>query len=293
MSAMTAARTPASTTAMTPRPTRRRTTTRTTATSISNDGGSRRQGNEPFTVVDPTNPDFIAAGLERLLPDRPRRRLAGLRLLARRGRDLDRLDRARLPAWTRRTRAWPRRCSAPTPTRATRSRAFDNDGNLFVGGIAFNRVKPSNGDVYVATYGTDPHASGFPVDYQRTRGRRQGHAVRGHRRHLPGQADARSRPNRWRARRQRVCVLVPLHGRRRPEQGLLQPLDRFGRDVLEADRDFTLERGQVDPGLRHRHRGRRRRLRDVPHVHLEPELPERSRVRPIDRRRRKLLDRRS
>ena len=34
--------------------------------------------------------------------------------------------------------------------------AFDNDGNLFVGGIAFNRVKPSNGDVYVATYGTEP-----------------------------------------------------------------------------------------------------------------------------------------
>ena len=30
------------------------------------------------------------------------------------------------------------------------------DGNLFVGGIAFNRVKPSNGDVYVATYGTNP-----------------------------------------------------------------------------------------------------------------------------------------
>ena len=28
----------------------------------SNDGGSRRQGNEPYTVVDPTNPDFIAAG---------------------------------------------------------------------------------------------------------------------------------------------------------------------------------------------------------------------------------------
>ena len=24
----------------------------------SNDGGSRRQGNEPFTVVDPTNPDW-------------------------------------------------------------------------------------------------------------------------------------------------------------------------------------------------------------------------------------------
>ena len=46
--------------------------------------------------------------------------------------------------------------------------AFDNDGNLFVGGISFNRVKPSNGDVYVATYGSNPHTSGYPVDYLRT-----------------------------------------------------------------------------------------------------------------------------
>ena len=46
--------------------------------------------------------------------------------------------------------------------------AFDNDGNLFVGGISFNRVKPSNGDVYVATYDSEPHPSGYPVDYVRT-----------------------------------------------------------------------------------------------------------------------------
>ena len=46
--------------------------------------------------------------------------------------------------------------------------AFDSDGNLFVGGIAFNRVKPSNGDVYVATYGTNP-VGAYPVDYLRTR----------------------------------------------------------------------------------------------------------------------------
>ena len=46
--------------------------------------------------------------------------------------------------------------------------AFDNAGNLFVGGISFNRVKPSNGDVYVATYGANPTPSGYPVDYLRT-----------------------------------------------------------------------------------------------------------------------------
>ena len=29
-------------------------------------------------------------------------------------------------------------------------------------------MKPSNGDVYVATYDTEPHPSGYPVDYVRT-----------------------------------------------------------------------------------------------------------------------------
>ena len=30
--------------------------------------------------------------------------------------------------------------------------AFDSDGNLFVGGISFNRVQAHKGDVWVATY---------------------------------------------------------------------------------------------------------------------------------------------
>jgi len=46
--------------------------------------------------------------------------------------------------------------------------AFDNAGRLFVGGIAFNRVKPSNGDVWLASYSNQPHPSGYPKDYQRT-----------------------------------------------------------------------------------------------------------------------------
>jgi hypothetical protein len=46
--------------------------------------------------------------------------------------------------------------------------AFDNDGNLFAGGIAFNRVNPQNGDVWVATYANRPHSSGYPKDYLRT-----------------------------------------------------------------------------------------------------------------------------
>lgn len=56
--------------------------------------------------------------------------------------------------------------------------AFDNKGNLFVGGIAFNRTGPVNGDVYVATYGTNPIGD-YPVDYQRTRIVGEGTPTRG------------------------------------------------------------------------------------------------------------------
>jgi hypothetical protein len=42
--------------------------------------------------------------------------------------------------------------------------AFDNDGNLFVGGISFNRTGPVNGDVYVATYVAQDQPNGYPVD---------------------------------------------------------------------------------------------------------------------------------
>ena len=47
--------------------------------------------------------------------------------------------------------------------------AFDSDGRLYVGGIAFNRVGPINGDVYVASYGAQDQPNGYPVDYLRTR----------------------------------------------------------------------------------------------------------------------------
>jgi hypothetical protein len=46
--------------------------------------------------------------------------------------------------------------------------AFDSDGRLFAGGIAFNRVNPQNGDVWVASYAATPHSSGYPKDYLRT-----------------------------------------------------------------------------------------------------------------------------
>jgi len=50
--------------------------------------------------------------------------------------------------------------------------AFDNDGRLFFGGIAFNRAMPQNGSVFVGTYGANPGPAGpsgqLPKDYLRT-----------------------------------------------------------------------------------------------------------------------------
>ena len=133
----------------------------------SNDGGNRRQGNEPYSVVDPTNPDAVFAGWnDYCLTDLG----AGWQGFA---YSLDAGE-----TWTNSiVPGYPMDTSTEgmaSPLFGTHTdagdpiAAFDNDGNLFVGGISFNRVKPSNGDVYVATYDTDAHASGYPVDYLRT-----------------------------------------------------------------------------------------------------------------------------
>jgi hypothetical protein len=139
----------------------------TDADADSNDGGSRRQGNEPFTVVDPTDPDLVVAGWnDYCLTDLG----AGWQGFAYSLDAGETWTDSIVPGYPQDTS--PEGMASPlfgTHTDAGDPiAAFDNDGNLFVGGIAFNRVKPSNGDVYVATYGTNPHASGFPVDYERT-----------------------------------------------------------------------------------------------------------------------------
>lgn len=132
-----------------------------------NDGGSRRQGNEPYSVVDPTNPLHVYAGWnDYCLTDLG----AGWQGF---GFSLDggqTWTDSIVPGYPQDTstegRASPlfgKHTDAGDPIAA-----FDSDGNLFVGGIAFNRVGAINGDVYVATYSTTPHASGYPVDYVRT-----------------------------------------------------------------------------------------------------------------------------
>jgi hypothetical protein len=132
------------------------------------DGGSRRQGNEPFSVIDPTDPDLIVAGWN----DYCQTDLgAGWQAFA--------YSTDRGETWTDSiVPGYPDDTSeegqaSPLFSRHTDAgdpiAAFDNEGNLFVGGIAFNRADAINGDVYVATYLTDPHPSGYPVDYERTR----------------------------------------------------------------------------------------------------------------------------
>ena len=132
-----------------------------------NDGGSRRQSNEPYTVVDPTNPLHIYAGWnDYCLTDLG----AGWQGFAFSTNGGATWTDSIVPGYPQDTSAegmasplFGNHTDAGDPIAA-----FDNDGNLFVGGISFNRVGAILGHVYVATYGTNPHASGYPVDYLRT-----------------------------------------------------------------------------------------------------------------------------
>ena len=133
----------------------------------SNDGGSRRQDNEPFSVVDPTDPDTVVAGWnDYCLTDLG----AGWQGFAYSTDSGESWTDSLVPGYPQDTSEegqdsplFGDHTDAGDPIAA-----FDKAGNLFVGGIAFNREGPVNGDVYVATYGTDPVGE-YPVDYQRTR----------------------------------------------------------------------------------------------------------------------------
>src|SRR6188474_235229 len=123
----------------------------------SNDGGSRRQGNEPYSVVDPTDPDLVVAGWnDYCLTDLG----AGWQGFAYSLDSGETWTDSIVPGYPQDTS--PEGMASPLFRTHTDAgdpiAAFDSNGNLFVGGIAFNRIKPQNGDVYVATYSTTPHA---------------------------------------------------------------------------------------------------------------------------------------
>ena len=135
--------------------------------SDSNDGGAFRQGNEPTIAIDPTNPDLVVAGWNDYCDTDLGGGWMGLAYSRNRG---ETWTPSKIPGYPSDTSVE----GAASPLHNRQAEAgdpllgFDNDGNLFAGGIAFNRVNPQNGDVWVATYANHPHASGYPKDYLRT-----------------------------------------------------------------------------------------------------------------------------
>jgi hypothetical protein len=136
----------------------------------SNDGGNRRQGNEPTVAIDPTDPDVIAAGWNDYCQTDLAAGWMGLAFSTDRG-----------VTWVDSTLpGYPLDDSAEGRVSPLKGRtdsgdplvAFDNDGRLFVGGIAFNRAHPQLGSVFVSTYGANAGPSGpsgqLPKDYLRT-----------------------------------------------------------------------------------------------------------------------------
>ena len=134
--------------------------------SDSNDGGAFRQGNEPSVAIDPTNPDLVFASWNDYCDADLGGGWQGLAYSTNRG---ETWTPSKIPGYPSDTSlegmASPlhgRQAEAGDPLLS-----FDSDGRLFAGGIAFNRVNPQNGDMWVATYASTANGS-YPKDYLRT-----------------------------------------------------------------------------------------------------------------------------
>jgi hypothetical protein len=137
----------------------------------SNDGGNRRQGNEPFSVIDPTDPDTVIAGWN----DYSQTDLgAGWQGFGYSRDGGETWVNSYVPGYPADTSA--EGMASPLFRNDTEAgdpiAAFDNDGNLYVGGISFNRGGAINGHVYVARYDAGDVAvpgPDYPADYRFTR----------------------------------------------------------------------------------------------------------------------------
>jgi hypothetical protein len=133
----------------------------------SNDGGAFRQGNEPTVAIDPTNPSLLFASWNDYCDADLGGGWMGLSFSQDSGESW---TPSKIPGYPSDTSTE----GAASPLHGRQAEAgdpllaFDRAGNLFAGGIAFNRVNPQNGDVWVATYANTPHPSGYPKDYLRT-----------------------------------------------------------------------------------------------------------------------------
>lgn len=135
--------------------------------SDSNDGGAFRQGNEPTVAIDPTNPSLVFAAWNDYCDADLGGGWMGLAFSTDSG---ETWTPSKVPGYPTDTSTegmvsplHGRQAEAGDPLLA-----FDRSGRLFAGGIAFNRVNPQNGDVWVASYAAAPGPSGYPKDYLRT-----------------------------------------------------------------------------------------------------------------------------
>ena len=122
----------------------------------------RRAENEPTVAVNPHDPDVIAAGSNEYCLQ-----TVGGDVWAGFYRSTDggsTWSNSLVPGYP--GDATPAGSASPTTgvcnAAGDPTQSFDNDGRLFYGFICFNRAKPSNGNVYVATYERDG------ADYTRT-----------------------------------------------------------------------------------------------------------------------------
>lgn len=137
-----------------------------------NDGGSRRQANEPFAIFDPTDPQTIVAGWNDYSMSDLGAGWQGFGYSRDGGETWTRSYVPGYPADTsdegQESPLFGNNTEAGDPIAA-----FDNDGNLYVGGISFNRAGGINGHVYVARYDAQDveidGAPDYPADYQFTR----------------------------------------------------------------------------------------------------------------------------
>jgi hypothetical protein len=133
----------------------------------SNDGGNRRQGNEPYAVIDPTNPLVVIAGWNDYSMSDLGAGWQGFGFSTDGG---ETWTDSFVPGYPADTSAEGK--ASPLFGSHTEAgdpiAAFDRTGRLYVGGIAFNRGGGINGDVYVSTWGANS-AGGLPVDYLKTR----------------------------------------------------------------------------------------------------------------------------
>jgi hypothetical protein len=131
-----------------------------------NDGGGERQNNEPAVAVDPTDPTHVVASWnEYCHSDRPDGFL-GLGFSTDSGENwVDSLT----PGYPSDTSVEGRQ--SPMFGHQTQGSdpllAFNSDGDLYTGGIAYSLEKPQDSVVYVTTWAGQP-AGGLPYDYQRT-----------------------------------------------------------------------------------------------------------------------------